>query len=144
MKLYPSHVTVHNPPHCRATSWQIQMRSVDWLPLVELIRLNLLQMIFFSRRLPTEMPVYFLDQTRFVKWDFWFVKWNFWFVKWDTCFVWCVQDENLIRTFLDRTLTSRLGIRMLCEHHLSLHDEKVRSQSIARQNTILWCLLCRQ
>ncbi|KAK7087388.1 branched-chain alpha-ketoacid dehydrogenase kinase-like [Littorina saxatilis] len=35
-----------------------------------------------------------------------------------------ITDETLIRTFLDRTLTSRLGIRMLCEHHLSLHDEK--------------------
>ncbi|XP_076434574.1 branched-chain alpha-ketoacid dehydrogenase kinase-like [Babylonia areolata] len=35
-----------------------------------------------------------------------------------------ITDENLIRTFLDRTLTSRLGIRMLAEHHLSLHDEK--------------------
>ncbi|KAL8562605.1 hypothetical protein ACOMHN_045869 [Nucella lapillus] len=35
-----------------------------------------------------------------------------------------ITDENLIRSFLDRTLTSRLGIRMLAEHHLSLHDEK--------------------
>ncbi|KAI8783147.1 3-methyl-2-oxobutanoate dehydrogenase [lipoamide] kinase, mitochondrial-like [Biomphalaria glabrata] len=35
-----------------------------------------------------------------------------------------VSDEALIKTFLDRTLTSRLGIRMLSEHHLSLHDEK--------------------
>ena len=31
----------------------------------------------------------------------------------------------MIRLFLDRTLTSRLGIRMLCEHHLALRDEKV-------------------
>lgn len=35
-----------------------------------------------------------------------------------------ISDETMIRTFLDRTLTSRLGIRMLCEHHLLLHDEK--------------------
>lgn len=35
-----------------------------------------------------------------------------------------ITDETLIKTFLDRTLTSRLGIRMLAEHHLSLHDEK--------------------
>ncbi|BFZ18616.1 hypothetical protein BsWGS_21655 [Bradybaena similaris] len=35
-----------------------------------------------------------------------------------------VSDEGLIKTFLDRTLTSRLGIRMLSEHHLALHDEK--------------------
>uniref|UniRef100_A0A2C9KRG6 Protein-serine/threonine kinase n=1 Tax=Biomphalaria glabrata TaxID=6526 RepID=A0A2C9KRG6_BIOGL len=39
-----------------------------------------------------------------------------------------VSDEALIKTFLDRTLTSRLGIRMLSEHHLSLHDEKVLSK----------------
>ncbi|XP_012944307.1 3-methyl-2-oxobutanoate dehydrogenase [lipoamide] kinase, mitochondrial, partial [Aplysia californica] len=35
-----------------------------------------------------------------------------------------VSDEILIKSFLDRTLTSRLGIRMLSEHHLALHDEK--------------------
>lgn len=35
-----------------------------------------------------------------------------------------ISDESLIKTFLDRTLTSRLGIRMLAEHHLSLQDEK--------------------
>ncbi|XP_059141301.1 3-methyl-2-oxobutanoate dehydrogenase [lipoamide] kinase, mitochondrial-like [Physella acuta] len=35
-----------------------------------------------------------------------------------------VNDEGLIKAFLDRTLTSRLGIRMLSEHHLALHDEK--------------------
>jgi len=33
-------------------------------------------------------------------------------------------DELLIRRFLDKTLTSRLGMRMLCEHHLALHEEK--------------------
>jgi [3-methyl-2-oxobutanoate dehydrogenase (acetyl-transferring)] kinase len=35
-----------------------------------------------------------------------------------------VSDEGLIKAFLDRTLTSRLGIRMLAEHHLALRDEK--------------------
>ena len=46
-----------------------------------------------------------------------------------TRFVMCVfQDVSLIKTFLDRTLTSRLGIRMLCEHHLALHDAKVNKQ----------------
>ena len=31
----------------------------------------------------------------------------------------------MVKTFLDKLLTSRLGIRMLCEHHLALHEEKV-------------------
>jgi len=35
-----------------------------------------------------------------------------------------LKDEKIIKTFLDRTLTSRLGIRLLAEHHLSLHEEK--------------------
>lgn len=35
-----------------------------------------------------------------------------------------IKDELLIRRFLDKTLTSRLGMRMLCEHHLALHEEK--------------------
>ncbi|XP_026859954.2 3-methyl-2-oxobutanoate dehydrogenase [lipoamide] kinase, mitochondrial isoform X2 [Electrophorus electricus] len=34
-----------------------------------------------------------------------------------------IQDEALIRNFLDTTLTSRLGIRMLATHHLALHEE---------------------
>ncbi|XP_009007720.2 branched-chain alpha-ketoacid dehydrogenase kinase isoform X2 [Callithrix jacchus] len=34
------------------------------------------------------------------------------------------QDEKLIRYFLDKTLTSRLGIRMLATHHLALHEDK--------------------
>ncbi|XP_036435775.1 3-methyl-2-oxobutanoate dehydrogenase [lipoamide] kinase, mitochondrial [Colossoma macropomum] len=34
-----------------------------------------------------------------------------------------IQDEALVRNFLDTTLTSRLGIRMLATHHLSLHEE---------------------
>lgn len=35
------------------------------------------------------------------------------------------QDETLVRNFLDTTLTSRLGIRMLATHHLALHEENV-------------------
>lgn len=35
------------------------------------------------------------------------------------------QDENLVRNFLDTTLTSRLGIRMLATHHLALHEDNV-------------------
>ncbi|ODM93132.1 [3-methyl-2-oxobutanoate dehydrogenase [lipoamide]] kinase, mitochondrial [Orchesella cincta] len=34
------------------------------------------------------------------------------------------QQEDLARQFLDRTLTSRLGIRMLATHHLALSDNK--------------------
>ncbi|CAB1448201.1 unnamed protein product [Pleuronectes platessa] len=34
-----------------------------------------------------------------------------------------IQDETLIRSFLDTTLCSRLGIRMLATHHLALHEE---------------------
>jgi len=30
----------------------------------------------------------------------------------------------MISDFLDRTLTSRLGMRILAEHHLALHNEK--------------------
>ncbi|XP_043909794.1 3-methyl-2-oxobutanoate dehydrogenase [lipoamide] kinase, mitochondrial-like [Protopterus annectens] len=33
-----------------------------------------------------------------------------------------IQDEALVRNFLDHTLTSRLGIRMLATHHLNLHE----------------------
>ncbi|XP_033928365.1 3-methyl-2-oxobutanoate dehydrogenase [lipoamide] kinase, mitochondrial-like [Melopsittacus undulatus] len=35
-----------------------------------------------------------------------------------------IQDEHLIRLFLDETLTSRLGMRMLAAHHLALHEDK--------------------
>ncbi|XP_015988349.2 3-methyl-2-oxobutanoate dehydrogenase [lipoamide] kinase, mitochondrial isoform X3 [Rousettus aegyptiacus] len=35
-----------------------------------------------------------------------------------------IQDEKLVRCFLDKTLTSRLGIRMLATHHLALHEDK--------------------
>uniref|UniRef100_UPI00398ECDD4 branched-chain alpha-ketoacid dehydrogenase kinase isoform X1 n=1 Tax=Pristiophorus japonicus TaxID=55135 RepID=UPI00398ECDD4 len=34
-----------------------------------------------------------------------------------------VQDESLIRSFLDNTLTSRLGIRILATHHLTLYED---------------------
>lgn len=35
-----------------------------------------------------------------------------------------IEDEKLIKNFLDKTLTSRLGMRLLGEHHLALHEEK--------------------
>uniref|UniRef100_A0A8C2WJ78 Protein-serine/threonine kinase n=1 Tax=Cyclopterus lumpus TaxID=8103 RepID=A0A8C2WJ78_CYCLU len=34
-----------------------------------------------------------------------------------------IQDEALVRSFLDTTLCSRLGIRMLATHHLALHED---------------------
>ena len=30
-----------------------------------------------------------------------------------------------MQAFLDRTLTSRLGIRMMCEHHIAMHENRV-------------------
>lgn len=36
------------------------------------------------------------------------------------------QDETVLRSFLDTTLCSRLGIRMLATHHLALHEDNVR------------------
>ena len=47
---------------------------------------------------------------------------------------WCPQtpqDERLLRPFLDKTLTSRLGMRMLASHHLALHEDKVKPGPIA-------------
>lgn len=35
-----------------------------------------------------------------------------------------IKQEDLVKNFLDRTLTSRLGLRMLAEHHLALSEEK--------------------
>ncbi|XP_043535277.1 3-methyl-2-oxobutanoate dehydrogenase [lipoamide] kinase, mitochondrial-like [Chiloscyllium plagiosum] len=35
-----------------------------------------------------------------------------------------VKDEAVIRLFLDKTLTSRLGMRMLATHHLALHEDR--------------------
>lgn len=40
----------------------------------------------------------------------------------------------MIQLFLDRMLKSRLGIRLLVEHHLALHDEKVWEH----QNQVNW------
>uniref|UniRef100_A0A671N3S8 Protein-serine/threonine kinase n=1 Tax=Sinocyclocheilus anshuiensis TaxID=1608454 RepID=A0A671N3S8_9TELE len=34
-----------------------------------------------------------------------------------------IMDETLVCNFLDTTLTSRLGIRMLATHHLALHED---------------------
>ncbi|XP_023773572.1 3-methyl-2-oxobutanoate dehydrogenase [lipoamide] kinase, mitochondrial-like isoform X2 [Cyanistes caeruleus] len=38
-----------------------------------------------------------------------------------------IQDECLPRSFLDKTLTSRLGMQMLAVHHLVLHKDTVSS-----------------
>ncbi|OWF46554.1 3-methyl-2-oxobutanoate dehydrogenase [lipoamide] kinase, mitochondrial-like [Mizuhopecten yessoensis] len=35
-----------------------------------------------------------------------------------------IKDEQLIQAFLDRTLKSRLGIRVLAQHHLAMHNEQ--------------------
>ena len=37
-----------------------------------------------------------------------------------------IKDEDMVRRYLDRNLTSRLGIRMLATHMLHLKDGKVR------------------
>lgn len=39
-----------------------------------------------------------------------------------------IQDTKLIKSFLDSTLTSRLGMRLLSEHHLMLHDNTSPNQ----------------
>ncbi|XP_050162103.1 3-methyl-2-oxobutanoate dehydrogenase [lipoamide] kinase, mitochondrial [Myiozetetes cayanensis] len=41
-----------------------------------------------------------------------------------------IQDERLLRPFLDKTLTSRLGMRLLATHHLALHEDKPVSVGI--------------
>ncbi|KAG1673895.1 [3-methyl-2-oxobutanoate dehydrogenase [lipoamide]] kinase, mitochondrial [Nymphon striatum] len=38
-------------------------------------------------------------------------------------FISSFQQDDMIKQFLDKTLTSRLGIRMLAEHHLNLSNE---------------------
>ncbi|XP_072033746.1 branched-chain alpha-ketoacid dehydrogenase kinase-like [Amphiura filiformis] len=35
-----------------------------------------------------------------------------------------IKDEALVHGFLDKMLTSRLGIRMLAEHHLLMHEDR--------------------
>jgi len=35
-----------------------------------------------------------------------------------------IDNENVVKTFLDRTLTSRLGMRILAENYLGLRDQK--------------------
>jgi [3-methyl-2-oxobutanoate dehydrogenase (acetyl-transferring)] kinase len=35
-----------------------------------------------------------------------------------------ISDPHMVQVFLDRMLTSRLALRMLCEHHLALHENK--------------------
>ena len=43
----------------------------------------------------------------------------------------------MIRKFLDRTLTSRLGIRMLAEHHLALTDNNDRPNYVGIINVTM-------
>ncbi|CAG0924845.1 unnamed protein product, partial [Notodromas monacha] len=58
-----------------------------------------------------------------------------------------IPSQDLVRVFLDRTLTSRLGIRMLAMHHLALRDEKRVQDHIGIINTAMrpqslivkWC-----
>ncbi|XP_014670728.1 PREDICTED: 3-methyl-2-oxobutanoate dehydrogenase [lipoamide] kinase, mitochondrial-like [Priapulus caudatus] len=45
-----------------------------------------------------------------------------------------IQDEEMVRMFLDRTLTSRLGIRIIAEHHLLLHENKPGNVGIITVN----------
>lgn len=45
-----------------------------------------------------------------------------------------IKTEDTVRQFLDRTLTSRLGIRLLCEHHLALKDAKPNHNGIIEVN----------
>ncbi|XP_037514669.1 3-methyl-2-oxobutanoate dehydrogenase [lipoamide] kinase, mitochondrial isoform X3 [Rhipicephalus sanguineus] len=35
-----------------------------------------------------------------------------------------IKQDELVKTFLDRTLTSRLGMRMLAEHHIALRKDR--------------------
>ncbi len=46
----------------------------------------------------------------------------------------CFKDEDLIRRYLDKNLTSRLGIRMLATHQIALSEQqlqKVRKRTLA-------------
>lgn len=45
-----------------------------------------------------------------------------------------ISDENMIKTFLDRTLTSRLGMRILAENYLSLRDARPNHVGIININ----------
>ena len=47
-----------------------------------------------------------------------------------------ITDEKIVSAFLDRTLCSRLGIRMLVTHHLLLQEPKVQK---SRNETFLIC-----
>lgn len=45
-----------------------------------------------------------------------------------------ISDNSMVRQFLDRTLTSRLGIRMLAEHHIALHEDRPNHIGIVKLN----------
>ncbi|XP_077511799.1 branched-chain alpha-ketoacid dehydrogenase kinase-like isoform X1 [Amblyomma americanum] len=36
-----------------------------------------------------------------------------------------IKQDEMVKTFLDRTLTSRLGMRMLAEHHIALRKDRL-------------------
>ncbi|XP_062341345.1 3-methyl-2-oxobutanoate dehydrogenase [lipoamide] kinase, mitochondrial isoform X1 [Osmerus eperlanus] len=55
-----------------------------------------------------------------------------------------IQDETLVRNFLDTTLTSRLGIRMLATHHLSLHEENITQHMSNPENPDFVGIICRR
>lgn len=50
------------------------------------------------------------------------------------------QDETIIRNFLDTTLCSRLGIRMLATHHLALHEDNVSLRATGCKLSNVWQL----
>lgn len=45
-----------------------------------------------------------------------------------------ISDESLVKTFLDMLLTSRLAIRLLCEHHLHLHEDRPNQIGVIQIN----------
>ena len=57
---------------------------------------------------------------------------NEFYVKNVNSFFYRIQDDNVVAGFLDRTLTSRLGIRMLVHHHLLIQDSRVGSCAASR------------
>lgn len=61
-----------------------------------------------------------------------------------TLFFVLFQDETILRSFLDTTLCSRLGIRMLATHHLALHEDNVSPTVSYDSNDLLNLLAITQ
>uniref|UniRef100_A0A8C1U4Y7 Protein-serine/threonine kinase n=1 Tax=Cyprinus carpio TaxID=7962 RepID=A0A8C1U4Y7_CYPCA len=56
-----------------------------------------------------------------------------------------IMDETLVRNFLDTTLTSRLGIRMLATHHIALHEDNVLCPDLnGNVNVLIPLVPCRR